>query len=230
MQKASGELQTKLDELEARISDLDQQIAGGAAAQIAAHQKVLAARKPVVTFQPQTQPDGKVIQVPVPQPPPADTFTPVTNEALEAARSAATVQYQSLYGQQQNLLVTKSLKKGEAELITTAEVPTAPSSPRPKRDTALGLFVGLLLGLGIAFLREQLDDKVRSRADAEELTKLPVIAELPFDAVKNQTEIAAHERPLGRPGRGDPGPADLADLPRGGRAAAPHRGDELRAR
>lgn len=197
LQKASDELQSKLNELEARITDLDQQIAGGTAAQTAAHQRVLAARKPVVTFQPQTQPDGKVIQVPVTQPFPADTFTPVTNEALSAARSAATVQYQSLFGQQQDLLVTKSLKKGEAELITTSKVPTAPSSPRPRRDAALGLFVGLLLGLGIAFLREQLDDKIRGRADAEELSKLPVIAELPFDAVKNQIEIAAHERPLG---------------------------------
>jgi capsular exopolysaccharide synthesis family protein len=76
-------------------------------------------------------------------------------------------------------------------------VPTAPSAPRPKRDTALGLFVGLLLGLGIAFLQEQLDDRVRGRSDAEELTQLPVIAELPFDTVKTPTEVAAHERPLG---------------------------------
>jgi Mrp family chromosome partitioning ATPase len=57
--------------------------------------------------------------------------------------------------------------------------------------------VGLLLGLGIAFLREQLDDKIRNRTDVEELSKLPVIAELPLDAVKNPTEVAAHERPLG---------------------------------
>src|SRR5207237_5659599 len=124
-------------------------------------------------------------------------ITPPPDEAASAARYAAAVQYQSLYGQQQNLLVTKSLKKGEAELITKAEVPTVPSSPRPKRDTALGAFVGLLLGLGIAFLREQLDGKIRSRSDAEELSKLPVIAELPLDAVKNASEVAAHERPLG---------------------------------
>ena len=197
LQKASDELQVKLTELEQRISTLDNQIDTETSAQTKAHQKEQAKKKPTPITQPVTQPDGTVVQVPVQQTPVDDNFTPTDNEALSAARYAAAVQYQSLYGQQQNLLVTKSLKKGEAELITTAEVPTTPSAPRPKRDTALGLFVGLLLGLGIAFLREQLDDKIRSRADAEELSKLPVIAELPLDAVKNQTEVAAHERPLG---------------------------------
>ena len=126
-----------------------------------------------------------------------DGFVPTEGQALSAARSAAVLQYQTLYAQQQTLLVNKTLKKGEAELITTAEAPTAPSTPKPKRDGALGAIVGLLLGLGIAFLREQLDDRVRGRADAEELTKLPVIAELPLDQVKSETEIAAHERPQG---------------------------------
>ena len=197
LQKASDELQVKLTELEQRISTLDNQINTETSAQTKAFQKEQAKKKPTPITQPVTQPDGTVVQVPVQQTPVDDKFTPTDNEALSAARYAAAVQYQSLYGQQQNLLVTKSLKKGEAELITTAEVPTAPSAPKPKRDTALGLFVGLLLGLGIAFLREQLDDKVRSRTDAEELTKLPVIAELPVDAVKIATEVAAHERPLG---------------------------------
>jgi capsular exopolysaccharide synthesis family protein len=197
LQKASDELEVKLTELEQRISTLDNQIDAETSAETEAHAKVQAKKKPTVITQPVTQPDGTVVQVPVQQTPVDDNFTPTENEALSAARYAAAVQYQSLYGQQQNLLVTKSLKKGEAELITTAEVPTTPSAPRPKRDTALGLFVGLLLGLGIAFLREQLDDKIRNRADAEELSKLPVIAELPLDAVKIPTEVAAHERPLG---------------------------------
>lgn len=196
LQKAADELQSKLTELEARISDLDTQIDAGTSAQTKANEKATA-KKPVPITQPVTQPDGTVVQVPVAQPQVTDNFTPSPDEALSAARYAAAVQYQSLYGQQQNLLVTKSLKKGEAEVITAAELPTRPSSPRPKRDTALGLFVGLLLGLGIAFLREQLDDKIRSRTDAEELSKLPVIAELPYDAVKNTIEVAAHERPLG---------------------------------
>lgn len=197
LEKASDELQVKLGELEQRISDLDNQIDTEVESQESAHQKEQAKKKPAPVNQPVTLPDGSVIQVPIPQAAVEDNFTATENEALSAARYAAAVQYQNLFAQQQNLLVTKSLKKGEAELITKAEVPTAPSAPRPKRDTALGLFVGLLLGLGIAFLREQLDDKIRSRADAEELSKLPVIAELPMDSVKTDTEVAAHERPLG---------------------------------
>lgn len=197
LQRASDELQVKLDELEKRISDLDNQIDAETTAQEEAHAKEQAKKKPAPITQPVTQPDGSVVQVPVQQSQADDNFTPTANEALSAARYAAAVQYQSLYGQQQNLLVTKSLKKGEAELITKAAAPGVPSAPRPKRDTALGLMVGLVLGLGIAFLREQLDDKVRNRNDAEELSRLPVIAELPLEAVKVQHEVAAHERPLG---------------------------------
>ena len=120
-------------------------------------------------------------------------------EALSAARYAAAVQYQSLYSRQQELLVNKTLKKGEAELIAEAEVPTSPSSPKPKRDGALGGIVGLLVGLGIAFLREQLDDRIHGREDAEAATNLTVLAELPADeeAAKRPTEVAAHERPSG---------------------------------
>ena len=120
-------------------------------------------------------------------------------EALKAARDAAAVQYESLYSRQQELLITTSLKRGEAELIAAAGVPGAPSSPKPQRDLALGTVVGMMLGLGFAFLREQLDDRLHSREDVEEASGLPVLAELPLDseAARNPAQVSAHERPSG---------------------------------
>src|SRR5581483_10190677 len=73
---------------------------------------------------------------------------PENLDSLKAARDAAAVQYAGLYSRQQELLITTSLKRGEAELIAAADVPRAPSSPHPKRDLALGTVVGLMLGLG----------------------------------------------------------------------------------
>jgi non-specific protein-tyrosine kinase len=118
---------------------------------------------------------------------------------VEAARQAAAVQYETLYARQQELLVTKSLKRGEAELIAQAEAPGAPASPKPKRDAALGAIIGLLLGLGFAFLREQLDDRVRTREEVEQVTGLAVLAELPTDeeSERNPAQVAAAERPVG---------------------------------
>jgi tyrosine-protein kinase len=196
LEKASDEIASKLTELENRIAELDGKIQDDQTAQT----KKAATKTQVKPSVPAAvaSPDGAAAPVQVPVPAPVE-FTPTEDQALSAARYAAAVQYQSLYSSQQELLVNKTLKKGEAELIAQAEAPTSPSSPKPKRDGALGGVVGLLLGLGIAFLREQLDDRIRGREDAEAATNLTVVAELPADeeAAKRPTEIAAHERPSG---------------------------------
>src|SRR5437879_17790 len=56
-----------------------------------------------------------------------------------------------------------------------------------------------MLGAGIALLREQLNDKVRSRDEVEAVTGLPVLAELPFDPdqVQEHDWVSAADVPLG---------------------------------
>src|ERR1035437_2789226 len=49
--------------------------------------------------------------------------------------------------------------------LRTATVPTAPATPKPTQNLALGLVLGLLFGVGLALLREVLDTKVRSEID-----------------------------------------------------------------
>jgi len=51
--------------------------------------------------------------------------------------------------------------------IESAELPATPVSPNTRRNLALGLVAGLLLGLGYAVLRSQLDRKLRSPEDVE---------------------------------------------------------------
>lgn len=122
---------------------------------------------------------------------------PAPGAALPPAEQAIADQYQSLYSRQQELLIEKSLKRGEAELISDAEVPSSRSSPRPVRNAALGALVGLLAGLGYAFLREQLDDRLHTREQVEEATRLPVLAELPRhpEATGHRTEVAIDAQP-----------------------------------
>ena len=55
-----------------------------------------------------------------------------------------------------------------------ARPPTAPSSPKPVRDGELGLAAGLVLGLGGAFLRDNLDDALISQEAAEQTAGVPV--------------------------------------------------------
>ena len=91
------------------------------------------------------------------------------------------MQYEQLFSRQQEIQVDITLQRGGAEIIAEAAAPTAPSSPGPVRNGVLGAVVGLLLGLGLAFAKEHLNTKLRSREEAERLTGLATLAELPFD-------------------------------------------------
>ena len=174
LKTASDELQTKLTDLQNQISTYDAQIgdgglAPGATSTITAPSGGLSSPTPPIANP--TPPSGV-----------DNGAQPTNNETLKAARYAAATQYATLFDRQQEIQVDMSLKRGEAELIAEAGTAGAPFSPKPKRDGVLGGFVGLLLGLGIAFVREQLDDRIRSSEDAERANGLPVLAELPVDA------------------------------------------------
>ncbi|MCM0621854.1 polysaccharide biosynthesis tyrosine autokinase [Nocardioides bruguierae] len=82
-----------------------------------------------------------------------------------------------------------------ATVIEEAEVPTAPSAPQPVRNIGLGLVLGLLLGAGLAVLRDVLDTSVK-RPDDIEAFDVPTLGAVPFDqaARKSQlvTDLPAH--------------------------------------
>jgi capsular exopolysaccharide synthesis family protein len=189
LQRAADEISSKLAPLQAQIGKLDNQIGStsplpGATATLQGQPAA-----PVAPSQPASQATGSGLDA---------GGQPTTNEALKAARYAAAVQYETLYARQQELLVDISLKRGEAELISEAKTPTSPASPKPMRDAALGAFAGLLLGVGICFVREQLDDRVHSAHEVERATGLPLLVQLPYDeeSAKHPEHLAAIERPL----------------------------------
>ena len=75
--------------------------------------------------------------------------------------------------------VSGAVDTGDVVLVTPAQTPTSPSSPKPVQDALLGLAAGLALGLGAAFLRDSLDDKLASKEAAEHAGGAPVLAMTP---------------------------------------------------
>ena len=61
----------------------------------------------------------------------------------------------------------------------SAVLPTSPSSPNPSRILPLGLLLGLLVGFGLAAVRQYNDTKVRRTEDVEEATGAGVLGILP---------------------------------------------------
>lgn len=73
----------------------------------------------------------------------------------------------------------KGLRKSNIKVVDRAEVPLSPSSPKKKQNMILALMVGLMGGLGIAFLLEYLDNSIKTSKDIEKYAKLPSLGIVP---------------------------------------------------
>jgi tyrosine-protein kinase len=88
----------------------------------------------------------------------------------------------ALAGRAQSLGVLAELRSGNVQVAQAATVPTSPSSPRITRNTVLGAVVGFLIGLGIAFLLERFDRRIREPKDLEAIYGLPLLGVVPESA------------------------------------------------
>ncbi len=79
----------------------------------------------------------------------------------------------------QSLGTLAELRSGDVQVAQAAGVPTVPTSPRVARSTILGAVLGLLLGLGIAFLLEHFDRRIREPKDLEAVYGLPILGIVP---------------------------------------------------
>jgi len=77
----------------------------------------------------------------------------------------------------------------KATIVDNASYSADAVSPKPVRNVGLGVVLSLLLGFGIAVLRESLDTRVRSAEDVAELADKPLLGAIGFDT-------GAKERPL----------------------------------
>lgn len=89
---------------------------------------------------------------------------------------------------------------GGVQILNPATVPTSPISPNIGRDLMQAALIGLILGIGLAFLLEQLDDSVRTSGDLERATKpLPILGLIPHDDSwkdKSDPRITVQAAPL----------------------------------
>ena len=112
----------------------------------------------------------------------------------------------ALESRAQSLGVLAELRNGNVQIAQAASVPTSPSSPKTARNTALGAVLGLLLGLGIAFLLERFDRRIREPKDLETVYGLPLLGVVPESgALSRSARGTAFRRSLdGKRGGGIP--------------------------
>jgi capsular exopolysaccharide synthesis family protein len=99
----------------------------------------------------------------------------------ELERTAQTngVLYESVLTRLKETEQQASLQTPESRIIAPAFVPGAPSYPNPKRFLILGTVGGLVLGFGLVFLLQYLENGFTTVEQIEQALHLPVLAMVP---------------------------------------------------
>ncbi len=110
------------------------------------------------------------------------------SDELRAELQIAVGTFSTLAEKLEQLRINEQLESGSGVVVQAAVPVDAPVEPRPLRNLALGLVVGVVFGLGMAFLYEYLDNTIKSTEEAEKIYGAPVLGSIPLDKIeKGQT-------------------------------------------
>lgn len=89
----------------------------------------------------------------------------------------------------------------KAEVVGSPQLPGGPVSPKPLRNIGLAAVLGLLLGVGLAVLRESLDTTVKTSEQLAEISESPTLGIISFDTRAKKAPLIVQEK--GHPARAE---------------------------
>jgi polysaccharide biosynthesis transport protein len=106
---------------------------------------------------------------------------------LRRQAEANKAMYDGLLTKLKEANIAAGLKSSNIRVVDPAMVPSTPSRPAKAKNIGLSFLVGLVGGIGLALLREYLDNTVKTPDDIENLARLPALAVVPSFTNENGT-------------------------------------------
>jgi tyrosine-protein kinase Etk/Wzc len=97
--------------------------------------------------------------------------------------------------------IARASTVSNVDIIDPAIASDKPVKPNKRKNLALGLVVGLMLGLGLAFFRDSMDDTIKDPDAAKRELGWPLLAAIPFIPTKDEgnggmrATLVAHHDP-----------------------------------
>lgn len=119
-------------------------------------------------------------------------------DQLVSQGDSRTALYTTLVEREQQLRTMEALQTSNANVVQTAER-ARKIGPRPGHAALLGLFLGIMLGAALAFLRETLDTRVRNAQEIGARLVLPLLARIPEPPkrLRSEDRLAMLDEPTG---------------------------------
>jgi succinoglycan biosynthesis transport protein ExoP len=87
--------------------------------------------------------------------------------------------YNGLLQRYKEIGIAGGVGTNNVSVVDRADVPERPSQPRPLMNLLLALLSGLAIGIGLALVREQIDETVTDPTDLEKRVGLPLLGAIP---------------------------------------------------
>lgn len=126
----------------------------------------------------------------------ADTTDPQRRTELLIERRRATAERSLLVDARASIALGQDTGAETGDIVNPASAPSSAASPRPLQTLVLAGVLGLLLGIGLAYLRDYLDDVVRHEGKlGKALGGMPVLGRIPRRRRRERRAPAGTETP-----------------------------------
>jgi capsular exopolysaccharide synthesis family protein len=112
---------------------------------------------------------------------------------LDMELNVAQQSYSSLLDSLYQIGIAEATTLSEVRVVEPAVRPLSPVSPNKTLNGTLGLFVGLVFGLGLAFVAEYLDDTIRTAEDVKQFRPIALMGTVPRFKPKKPLLIPAND-------------------------------------